>query len=100
MIIVVGLVLLVAAVVVGVAAITGNTGAGHAAGHFSLWGFHYTGSTGLLLLYGIIVGAVAIFGAALLLTHARRTSRRGTEARRGLAQSRAARQEATDNPPA
>jgi hypothetical protein len=47
-----------------------------------------TGSTGTLFLYGIVVGAVAMFGLTLLLAGARRTSRRGSAARRGLQQSR------------
>jgi hypothetical protein len=47
-----------------------------------------TGSTGTLFLYGIVVGAVALFGLWLLLAGARHTSRRGRAARRGLRQSR------------
>jgi hypothetical protein len=43
-----------------------------------------TGSTGTLFLYGIVVGAIALSGLSLLLAAARRTSRRGREARRGL----------------
>ena len=35
-----------------------------------------------------MVGAVAVFGLSLLLAGARRTSRRGRQARRGLTQSR------------
>src|SRR5665811_1788884 len=41
-----------------------------------------------LFLYGIVVGAIALFGLGLLLAGARRTSRRGSAARRGLKQSR------------
>jgi hypothetical protein len=37
-----------------------------------------------LFLYGIIVGAAAVLGLGLLLAAARRTSRRGRDARRGL----------------
>ncbi len=44
--------------------------------------------TGTLFLYGIVVGALALLGLSLLLAGARRTSRRGREARRGLSQSR------------
>ena len=36
----------------------------------------------------MVVGAVAMFGLTLLLTAARRSSRRGRAARRGLKQSR------------
>jgi len=89
MLVVVGLVLLVAAVVVGVAGVLANAGTAHALTHsFAVFGYHVTGSTGTLFLYGIVVGAVAMFGLSLLLTGARRTSRRGQDARRGLQQSR------------
>ena len=89
MIIIIGLVILVAAVVVGVAGVLSNSGSGHALTHpFALFGYHVTGSTGTLFLYGIVVGAIAVAGLSLLLAGARRTSRRGREARRGLRQSR------------
>jgi hypothetical protein len=89
MIIIIGLVILVAAVVAGVAGVLSNSGSGHALTHqFALFGYHVTGSTGTLFLYGIVVGAIAVAGLSLLLAAARRTSRRGHEARRGLRQSR------------
>jgi hypothetical protein len=89
MIVIFGLVILVAAVIVGVGGVLGNGGSGHALSHgFSLFGYHVTGSTGTLFLYGIVVGAVALFGLSLLLAGARRTSLRGRAARRGLKQSR------------
>jgi hypothetical protein len=88
-IIVIGLVILVAAVIAGVAGVLGNGGSGHALTHpFAVFGYHVTGSTGTLFLYGIVVGAVALFGLSLLLAGARRTSRRGRQARQGLKQSR------------
>jgi len=67
---------------------------------FAVFGYHVNGSTGRLFLYGIIVGAVAVFGLSLLLTGARHTSRRGSAARQGLKQSRgetAAAREDRDN---
>jgi hypothetical protein len=89
MLVVVGLILLIAAVIVGVAGVLANAGTAHALTHgFAVFGYHVTGSTGTLFLYGIVVGAVAMFGLSLLLTGARRTSRRGQDARRGLQQSR------------
>ena len=89
MIIVIGLVILVAAVVVGLAGVLGNSGSDHALTHgFAVFGYHVTGSTGTLFLYGIVVGAIGVLGLSLLLAGARRTSRRGREARRGLKQSR------------
>jgi hypothetical protein len=88
MIIILGLVILVAAVIVGVAGVLANGGHAHAVTHFAVFGYHVTGSTGTLFLYGIVVGALALAGLSLLLAGARRTSRRGRDARRGLAQSR------------
>jgi hypothetical protein len=88
MIVILGLVILVAAVVVGVAGVLANGGHAHAVTHFAVFGYHVTGSTGTLFLSGIIVGALALAGLSLLLAGARRTSRRGRDARRGLAQSR------------
>ena len=89
MIIVIGLVILIAAVVAGVARVLSNSGSGHALTHpFAVFGYHVTGSTGTLFLYGIVVGALGLLGLSLLLAGARRTSRRGREARSGLAQSR------------
>jgi hypothetical protein len=89
MIIILGLVILVVAAVAGLEAVLGNAGHGHAlTTAFSMLGYHVTGSTGALFLYGIVVGAVAMLGLALLLGGARRSSRRGTDARRSLRQSR------------
>jgi len=89
MFIVLGLVILVAAVVVGVAGVLTNHGSAHLLAHrFTVFGYHVNGSTGRLFLYGIVVGAVAVFGLSLLLSAARRTSRRGSVARQGLQQSR------------
>jgi hypothetical protein len=89
MIIVIGLIILVVAAVAGIASVLGNAGHGHAlTSGFSMLGYHVTGSTGTLFLYGIVVGAVAMLGLALLLGGARRSSRRGIAARRSLRQSR------------
>jgi hypothetical protein len=89
MIVILGLIIFVAAVVVGVAGVFGNGGSAHALTHgFSVFGYHVTGSTGTLFLCGIAVGALALFGLWLLLAGARRTSRRGSAARREVRQSR------------
>ena len=88
MVIILGLVILVAALIAGVAGVLANGGHAHAVTHFAVFGYHVTGSTGTLFLYGIVTGALALAGLSLLLAGARRTSRRGREARRGLAQSR------------
>ncbi len=89
MFVVLGVIILVAAVIVGVAGVFNNVGSGHALTHgFSVFGYHVTGSTGALFLYGIVVGAAAMLGLGLLLAGARRTSRRGRAARRELKQPR------------
>ncbi len=86
MIVILGLIILVAAVVVGVAGVLGNGGTHGLAHGFSVLGYHVTGS-GTVFLYGIAVGAVGLFGLWLLLAGVRRTSRRSRAARRGLRQS-------------
>ena len=88
MIVILGLVILVAAVIAGVAGVLANGGHAHAVTHFAVFGYHVTGSTGTLFLYGIVVGALALAGLSLLLAGARRSSRRGRAARPRLAQSR------------
>ncbi|MFI9581309.1 hypothetical protein ACIHCQ_05580 [Streptomyces sp. NPDC052236] len=89
MIVILGLIILLAAVVVGVAAVVTNSGSAHElTGGFSVFGFEATGSTGTLFLYGIVVGAAALFGLSLLLAGARLTSRRGSTGRHGILQSR------------
>ena len=88
MIVIVGLVILVAAGIAGVTGVLANGGHAHAVTHFAVFGYHVTGSTGTLFLYGIVTGALALLGLSLLLAGARRTSRRGRDARRGLAESR------------
>src|SRR5579862_8682874 len=88
MIVILGLVILVAALIAGVAGVLANGGHAHAVTHFAVFGYHVTGSTGTLFLYGIVIGALAMLGLSLLLAGARRTSRRGRQARRGLTQSR------------
>ncbi len=88
MIIILGLIILAAALVVGVAGVLGNGGSAHAVSHFSILGYHLTGSAGTLFLAGIVVGAAGLLGLYLLLTGARRTSRRHSTARRRLQQSR------------
>ena len=88
MIVIAGLVILVAAVIAGLAGVLANGGHAHAVTHFAVFGYHVTGSTGTLFLYGIVVGVLGLAGLSLLLAGARRTSRRGREARHGLTQSR------------
>ena len=64
MIVIFGLVLIVAAVVLGAAAVLTNQGSAHALGHgFAVLGYHVTGSTGTLSLYSMAIGAVAVLGS-------------------------------------
>lgn len=89
MLVVVGLILLVVGLVVGVAGVLMNADSVHAlTDSFSIFGFEVAGSTGTLFLYGTVVGAVAMLGLSLVLAGARRSSRRGHDARRGLKESR------------
>ncbi|GHI82767.1 hypothetical protein [Streptomyces xanthophaeus] len=91
MILILGLIILIAAVVVSLAGIFGNTGAGHGlglGGDFSIFGYHATGSTGSLFLIGIIVGAAAFLGLALVVIGARRSARRAARTRREAGASR------------
>src|SRR6478672_4958864 len=86
MIVILGLVILLAAGIAGAAGVLANGGHAHAVTHFAVFGYHVTGSTGTLFLYGIVTGALALLGLSLLLAGARRTSRRGlAESRRETA---------------
>jgi hypothetical protein len=71
-----GIVLLTAAIV----GVLSNAGAGHPPTDFSVFGYHLTGSTGTLFLFGIAVGAVASFGLCLLSAGARHTASRSKPA--------------------
>jgi hypothetical protein len=88
MIIILGLIIVVAALVVAVAGVAGNGGTAHAVSHLSVLGYHVTGSAGTLFLSGIVVGAAGLLGLSLLLAGARRRHRRGSAATRRLRQSR------------
>ena len=88
MIVIVGLVVLLAAVVVGFTGVLTNAGAAHPlTENFSVFGYHVTGSTGTLFLFGIVIGAVGMLGLCVLLASARRTAGRGRDARRELKRS-------------
>jgi uncharacterized membrane protein len=89
MFVIIGVIILIAAVVLGVAGVLGNAGTSHSLSHgFAVFGYHVTGSTGTVFLYGIVVGAIAVIGLALLLAATRRTARRGRSARKALKESR------------
>jgi hypothetical protein len=88
MIVIVGLVVLLAAVIVGFTGVLTNAVPDHPlTENFSVFGYHVTGSTGTLFLFGIVVGAVAMLGLCVLLAGARRTAGRGRDARHDLKRS-------------
>jgi hypothetical protein len=63
-----GLLLLVAAAVVALAGIFTNLGGSHQLGRtVDLLGYHLHGSTGKLLLVGVVIGAVGVLGLNMLL---------------------------------
>ena len=70
MLVIVGLIVLLAAAIGGVLS---SAGAGHPPTDSSVFGYHLTGSTGTLFLFGSAVGAVASLGLCLLLTGTRPT---------------------------
>ncbi len=85
MLVIIGLIVLLAAVVVAVAGVMTNAGSAHLlTDHFDVLGYHVTGSTGTVFLNGIVVGAVAGIGLAVLLAGTRRAATRGRAARRDL----------------
>ena len=82
MIVIVGLVVLLVAVIVGLTGVLTNAGPTHPlTENFSVLGYHVTGSTGTLFLFGIVIGAVAMLGLSVLLAGAQRTAGRGRDAR-------------------
>ncbi|MGB6764098.1 hypothetical protein [Mycobacterium sp.] len=88
MIVIVGLVVLLVAVIVGLLGVLNNAGAAHPLSeNFSVLGYHVTGSTGTLFLFGIVIGALAMLGLSVLLAGAQRTAGRGRDARRELQRS-------------
>jgi hypothetical protein len=89
MIVIVGLVVLLFAVIVAFAGVLNNAGAAHPLSeNFSVLGYHVTGSTGTLFLFGIAIGGLAMLGMSTLLAGAGRTAARGRDARRELKRSR------------
>lgn len=89
MIVIVGLVVFLVAVIVGFTGVLANALPAHPlAENFSVLGYHVTGSTGTLFLFGIVVGAVAMLGLSVLLAGARHTAGRGRNARHELTRSR------------
>lgn len=88
MLVIVGLVVLLVAAIIGITGVLNNAGAAHPlTENFAVFGYHVTGSTGTLFLFGIAIGALAMLGLSVLLAGARRTAVRGRDARRELGRS-------------
>jgi hypothetical protein len=88
MIVIVGLIVLLIAAIVGFTGVLANAGPAHPlTENFSVLGYHVTGSTGTLFLFGIVVGLFAMLGLSVLLAGARRTAGRGRDTRDQLARS-------------
>ena len=70
---VVGLLLLGAAVTIGAAGVAANAGTGHQLPDgFTLFGYHLHGSSGRLYLAGLVIGAVAMLGFMMVADGLRR----------------------------
>lgn len=84
-----GLLLLAVAGLTALVGALANSGADHLInGGFAIFGYHVTGSTGRLFLYGAIVGAVAMLGLNMLLGGIGRGFKQRVTSRRKLKQSR------------
>ncbi|WP_305091592.1 hypothetical protein [Prescottella sp. R16] len=89
--IVLGILLLVAAVAIGVAGVVANGGAVFGSGtDLTVFGVHLTGSIGALYLAGIVVGAAGMLGLSLLVAGASSNRRAARHVRRQDQRSRVA----------
>ncbi len=80
-----GLLLLVVAVVIAVVGVLSNIGSSHLLTRsFEIFGYHITGSTGRLLLIGVVLGAAGVLGLNLLLAGLGRGIKRRVSTRRQL----------------
>ncbi len=105
---VIGLLLLAAAVAVGAAGIAANTGSEHSIpGGFVFFGYHLHGSSGRLLVLGIVIGAVGMLGLMMAADGLRRSAalrrelvglRRDARARRRAEESAKSRPEPATAP--
>ncbi|MFG3524403.1 hypothetical protein ACIBQ0_05885 [Nocardia nova] len=105
MIVFIGLIILFAALVVGIAAALANSGDTHVlASEFTVFGAHFTPTQNELFAAGAAVGAVGMLGLGIALSGAFSSARRHAEIRRELRQSRremtATRQDLAKTPPA
>ena len=72
---VLGLLVLAAAVVVGAVGVASNTGTEHQLPNgFSIFGYHIHGSVGKLFFAGLMIGAIGMIGLVMLLDGLRRNA--------------------------
>ncbi|MFC9872747.1 hypothetical protein [Nocardia salmonicida] len=77
MIVFLGLVLFIAAVVIGTAGVLSNSGPTHTlSDDFSLLGYHINATSGTLFLWAVVLGALGMLGLVLLTAGAHRSSQR------------------------
>ncbi|MCC3314167.1 hypothetical protein [Nocardia africana] len=105
MIVFIGLIILFAALVVGIAAALANSGDTHVlASEFTVFGAHFTPTQNELFAAGAAVGAVGMLGLGIVLSGAFSSARRHAEIRRELRHSRremsATRKDLAKTPPA
>ncbi|MEY1675943.1 hypothetical protein AB4Z55_17365 [Gordonia sp. ABKF26] len=89
MTVIIGVVILVAAVLAAAVGFIANNGSAQTLppDSFAVFGYHVSGTTGALLLHGVVLGALGMLGLAMILAGARRSSRRGRVARQELKRS-------------
>jgi hypothetical protein len=91
MLIAVGLVVLAAALVIGISGVLDNRGPSHSLTQsFAVLGHHFNGSSGRLFLYGGIVGAIGLASLLVFLVGVRRAVQRSRRTRRELKEARQA----------
>ena len=96
-----GLFLFAAAVVVGIAGTSANTGSEHQlVGGFGIFGYHVHGSAGKLFLAGIVIGAAGVLGFIMVAEGLRRNAALRRELFRFRRDARARRRAVATAPPA
>ena len=87
--IIIGLILLIAAIVVGVAAVSSNIGVAHRLPNgFTVFAHYFGGTTGLLFLGGVAIGAIGMLGLSMTLSGYWRSTRQRAADRRELRKTR------------